>query len=119
MYIRILKAIYSMIESELLWYELYASVINDMEFQINPYDMCMVKIYINGKQCTIDWYIDNNKVLHVEQEVIYDVINKVEVIFLGLMVREGNTHTLLGTNIRYVKNKKVAINMKEYILEDI
>ena len=39
LYLRTLKDICGMIESELLWYELYTSVIKDMSFQINPYDL--------------------------------------------------------------------------------
>ena len=76
-YLRIIKSIYGMIESALLWYELYLSVLKDMEFQLNPYDMCVVNKKINGKQCNIAWYVDDNKVSHVEQDVIYYVISKV------------------------------------------
>ena len=36
LYLRILKAIYGMIESTPLWNELYMSVIKDMGFQLNP-----------------------------------------------------------------------------------
>ena len=78
MYLHILKSIYGMIESALLWYELYVSVLKDTGFQINPYTMCVQNKDINRKQCTIDWYVDDNKVSHVEQDVIDDVINKAE-----------------------------------------
>ena len=71
------------------------SVINDMGFQINPYYMCVANKDVNFKQFTISWYVDNNKVSHVEQKVINDVINKVEGIFLGLTVTKGNMHTFL------------------------
>ena len=54
-----------------------------MVLQINTYDMCVANKDINGKQCTISWHVDNNKVSHVEQGVIDDVTNKVEERFLG------------------------------------
>ena len=72
-----------MIDSALLWYELYVSVLKYMGFQLNTYDMCVANKDINGKQCTISWHVDNNKVSHVEQGVIDDVTNKVEERFLG------------------------------------
>ena len=75
------------------------SVIKGVGFQINPYDMCMANKDINGKQCTIDWYLYGNNFSHVEQDVIDDIINKVEGIFLGLTITKGNTHTFLGIKI--------------------
>ena len=72
-----------MVDSALLWYELYVSVLKYMGFQLNTYDMCVANKDINGKQCTISWHVDNNKVSHVEQGVIDDVTNKVEERFLG------------------------------------
>ena len=65
LYLRILKAIYGMIKSTWLWYELYVSVLKDMGLKINPYGMSVSNNDINGKQCTIDWYMDDNKVSHV------------------------------------------------------
>ena len=84
LYIRILEAIYGMIESAILWYELYMSILKDMGFQLNPYDIYVANIYINVKQCTTDWYFGGNKVPHVEQDVVDDVIIKVEERFPGL-----------------------------------
>ena len=78
LYIRIIKAIYGMIESYLLCYKLYMSVIKDIGFQINPYAICVANKYINNKQCTIAWYVDDNKVSHMVQEIIDDVISKAE-----------------------------------------
>ena len=43
LYLRIRKAIYGMIESALLWYDLFVSVLKDMGFVLNPYDMCVAK----------------------------------------------------------------------------
>ena len=77
MYIRIIKEIYGMVDSSMMWYELYVSVIRDMGFQLKPYDMCVANKDIYGKQCTISWYVDDNKVSHVDQEVINNIINKV------------------------------------------
>ena len=69
LYFRILKTIYGMIDSALIWYELYTSVLKDIGFYLNPYDMCMGKKYIHGKQCTIVWYTEKNLVSHVEQYI--------------------------------------------------
>ena len=89
------------------------SLLKNMGFQPNPYDICVTNKYINGKQCTIAWYVDDNKVSHVEHEVIDYFISKVEESFLVLTVKKGNVHTFLGIKIMHLKNRRIAINMKE------
>ena len=79
----------------------------DIGLQLNYYYMCVANKYISGKHCTIAWYVDDNKVSHVEQDVIYDVINKVEEKFPVLTVTNGNIHTFLGIKIRYLKDGMV------------
>ena len=66
MYLHILKAKYGVIESALLWYESYVSVIKYMGLQLNHYDTHVENKDINRKHCTIAWYVDDNKVSHVE-----------------------------------------------------
>ena len=39
-----------------------------MGFVINPYDMCVASKTINGKQCTIVWYVDDLKVSYEIQK---------------------------------------------------
>ena len=92
LYLRILKEIYGMIKSALHWYKLYRSLIKSMGLQLNPYDTCVANNNINGKKCTIHWYVDNNKVSRVEQEVIDDFISKVEEVLPGLTFIKGNLH---------------------------
>ena len=87
-------------------------MIKDISFQLNTYYMCMSNNGINWKQCNIYWYVKIYKVSHMEQEVINDIINKVEVIFSVLTVKKGNAHQFLGMKIRYLMNKRVSINMK-------
>ena len=33
---------------------------------------------IQGKQCTIAWYVDNNKISHKDPEVVTMIIYKIE-----------------------------------------
>ena len=110
---------YGMVESALLWYEEYLNVLKYVGFKLNPYGMYLANKDINGKQYTTAWYVKDNKVSNVKQDLIGDFINKVEGRFPVLTVMKGNAHTLLGINIRYLNNKRVAINIKEYISEAV
>ena len=87
-----------------------------MGLQLNPYDMCVSDKGINGKYCTIECYVDDNKFSHVEQDIIDDVISKVEDRFPVITLAKGNVNTFLGIKISYLKNRRIAINMKEYII---
>mmetsp|Transcript_7772 Transcript_7772/g.11115 ORF Transcript_7772/g.11115 Transcript_7772/m.11115 type:complete len:99 (+) Transcript_7772:341-637(+) len=61
LYLQVFQAIYGCIKSILFWYELFSSTLQKMGFEINPYDQCMANKIINGSQCTIAWYVDENK----------------------------------------------------------
>mmetsp|Transcript_11447 Transcript_11447/g.16191 ORF Transcript_11447/g.16191 Transcript_11447/m.16191 type:complete len:175 (+) Transcript_11447:1242-1766(+) len=58
-------------------------------FNLNPYDRCVANKYINGKQCTITWYVDNVKVSHVKQAVVYSIIDKMRKEYGDIKVQTG------------------------------
>ena len=60
-----------------------------MGFVLNPYDMCVANKTINGKQCTVTWYVDDNKISHVEQEVADDIVAKIGKRFPELTISTG------------------------------
>jgi hypothetical protein len=35
-------------------------------------------VLIEGKQCTIAWYVDDTKILHVDPTVVTTIIKKIE-----------------------------------------
>ena len=41
LYTRVHRAIYGLIESALLWYEVYTETLKGMGFELNPYDKCL------------------------------------------------------------------------------
>ena len=57
LYLHLLRALYGCIESALLWYNLYVD------------DRCVANKNIKGKQCTMCWYVDDNKVSHEDCDV--------------------------------------------------
>jgi hypothetical protein len=74
LYLELLKALYGRVQSALLWYKLFSSTLNEMGFELNPYDTCVANKTIGGKQCTIAWYLDGIKISHVDDKVILHVI---------------------------------------------
>ena len=74
LYVQLDKALNGCVQSALLWYELYSTTLKDMSFKINPRDPCVANCMIGGKQCTVVWYMDNNKISYFDPKVIDNVI---------------------------------------------
>ena len=90
-----------------------------MGFKLNPYDPCVAKSQIKGKQCTDAWYVDDNKISHVDDTVVTDVIEKIEAKFGKMTVTRGKHHLFLGMKITFNDDATVTLLMKEYIKEAI
>jgi hypothetical protein len=120
LYVRLIKAIYGCVKSALLWYELFSSTLTTMGFKLNPYDQCVANCDINGKQCTIAWYVDDTKISHEDPEVVSDIIRQLEAHFGTMSVTRGDQHVFLGMSITYNRaNRTANISMMEYLKEAI
>ena len=119
LYVRLNKALYGCVQSALLWYELFSTTLKEMGFELNPYDPCVANKMINGRQCTVTWYVDDLKASHVEEKVIEDVVAAIEAKFGKMSVCRGKEHTYLGMKITINDNGTVSIIMPQYIDEAI
>ena len=113
-YLELLKALYGCVQSALLWYELYVTTLKDLGFELNPYDMCVANKMIDGKQCTIGFWVDDNKISHVDPKVVTNIIKLIEKRFGKMVVTRGKEHTFLGMKIKFNGDKTVSIDMKDY-----
>ena len=68
-------------------------------FKLNSHDRCFVNKLVNGKQCTLVWYVDNKQVSHMESKVVDDLINDLKKDFGELVVIIGKKHTFWGMDI--------------------
>jgi hypothetical protein len=41
LYLQLLKALYGCVQSALLWYDLFVSTLQELGFELNPYDLCV------------------------------------------------------------------------------
>ena len=119
LYVRVYVALYGCLESALLWYNLYVNVLKENGFTLNPYDKCVANKIIDGKQCTIVFYVDDNKVSHVNPRVVDDILAMLESHFGKMKTSRGKIHKFLGMDINFMKDKSVKIEMKQQLLEAI
>ena len=74
-----------------------------MGFVLNPYDSCVANCMIDGKQCTIAWYVDDTKISHKDPKVVTSIIEKIEERFGKMTVTRGMEHAFLDMNIQYTE----------------
>jgi len=115
LYLRLLKALYGCVQSALLWYKLFSTTLQGMGFMLNPYDPCIANKIINGKQCTIIWYMDDNKISHINANVVTQIIKAIKKYFGKMMLTEGMKHTFFGMDICFNKDRTIQIGMQTYI----
>ena len=96
-------------ESSLQWYKLYSGTLTEKGFKLNQYGICVTNKLANGKQCTLVWYVDDNKVSHMEAKLVEGLINDLKKHFEKLVVTRGKKHPFWGMDINITKDKKVEI----------
>ena len=119
LYLQLSKALYGCMQSALLWYETFKTCLESLGFELNKYDPCVANKMINGKQCTICWYVDDTKISHVDKNVVDWVINQLEDKFGKMTVTRGTKHTFVGVDIEFLKNGTVQLSMDDYVQECI
>jgi hypothetical protein len=74
---------------------------------------------INGSKRTITWYVDNNKISHVDPDVVTAIILKIEERFGKMTVTRGKEHVFLGMKFVFKENETVKVSMRSYLKESI
>ena len=64
---KVTKAIYGILLGAVLFYNKLKGVLPKMGFEMNDYDECTFNKMINGKQCTIQFHVDDLKLSHLQQ----------------------------------------------------
>jgi hypothetical protein len=120
LYVLVLKAIYGMLQSSLLYYKKFRKDIEEIGFKVNPYDPCVANRTVKEKQQTVTWHVDDLKSSHVDPTVndefhtwlqkkyASDMIGKVKAV-------RGKRHDYLGMTLDYNIPGAVQIDMVDYV----
>jgi hypothetical protein len=119
LYVELQKALYGTLQAALLfWENLTEFLTNELGFEVNPYDSCVVNKVIDGKQCTILWHVDDLKLSHVKQEVLETIANKINKKYgqqTPIVIHRGKVHDYLGMTIDYSEEGKVKFTMPDFV----
>ena len=69
----------------------------------------------NGSQCTVGWYVDDNKVSHVGDDKNTMIVDAIEKHFGKLARRTGDKHTFLGMDVEMISKGNIAISTPQHI----
>ena len=78
MYAESKKAIYGTLEASLLFWKKLSKSLEEMGYQRNEYDWCVMNKIIDNKQCTIIWNVDDLRTSHVEPAVVSSVLADID-----------------------------------------
>jgi hypothetical protein len=117
------NAIYGTMVAGLLYYCKFAESLEKNEFIMSPYDPCVWNKIINGKQCTICFYVDDCKISHVSTEVLGNTIallrEEYENEFTDgsgkMKVPRGKVHKYLGMALDFTVKYVLKVTMIEYV----
>ena len=76
-YVELAKALYGTMQGAILFYNNISTfLVDDLGFEINPYNKCVANKIIKGKQCMVCWHVDELKISHVNQSVLDNIVKK-------------------------------------------
>ena len=91
-----------MLKSALLFYKKLRGELEDMGFEVNPYDPCVVNKIINRTQMTVRWHVEDLKVSHKDPMEVTKFIMAMGHIYGSKMsVTRGKVHEYLGMDLDY------------------
>ena len=70
MYTQLSKAFYGMLRAALLFYTKLRSDLENMGFEIFPYELYVTNKMVNGNQMTVCCHINNQKVSHIDKNAV-------------------------------------------------
>jgi hypothetical protein len=122
LYVRMLKAMYGLLRSALLFYLKLVEDLKSYGFEINPYDPCVATKMVDGTQMTVTWHVDDLKISHLKQSRLDEFLHYLRLKYGdGLVVHTGDVHDYLGVDHDYSEKGVVKLSMMKHIdkiLED-
>ena len=89
-------SIYSTLEASLLFWTKLSKSLEEMGYNINEYDWCIMNKMVKGKQCNIIWHMDYLRIFHVDCDIVSTLIYDIDTEhgkFSKITITQGKIHT--------------------------
>ena len=117
LYLKVLRAIYGMLQSALLWYRKFRSDLEGNGFIFNSYDGCVANKVMKGSQMTVRFHVDDCMSSHIKPKANDEFLkwlNKQYGEHGEVKAVRGQVHDYLGMTFHF-GNGEVKIDMVEYV----
>ncbi|KAG7340378.1 hypothetical protein IV203_023921 [Nitzschia inconspicua] len=107
LYVHLIKALYGMLVSAMLFYKKLKQDLIEYGFEINPYNPynpCVVNKMVNGKQLTVTWHVDDLKVSHMQPSVVTEFMEWVKTMYVR--------HAIFGQGAPICTSQKQILNTR-------
>ena len=118
LYLQVLRALYGMLVSALLWYQQFRRDLESKDFVFNPYDPCVANRWVGHQKHTVCFHVDDMKSSHPDPKVNDDFLvwlNKMYGEHGEVTATRGKVHDYLGMTFTYQDDGKVVISMEDYM----
>ena len=121
LYVRLSKALYGMLRAALLFYKRLRSDLDNMGFEVNPYDPCVANKMVNGHQMTVCWHVDDLKVSHKEESAVTALAMKLSKLYGSkTTICRGKVHEYLGMDMDWVTEPgTIIVSVIKYLYKVI
>jgi hypothetical protein len=117
-YLQVLRALYGMLVAALLWYRQFRAELEGQGFVFNPYDPCVANRWVDHKQHTIRFHVDDIMSSHVDPKVndsFLAWLNEKYGTHGEVKATRGHIHDYLGMTFDFSHKGKVVISMVDYM----
>jgi hypothetical protein len=119
LYVVMLKALYGLLQSSLLYYKNICQDIEDIGFEIKPYDPCAANQRMDGNQHTLTWHVDDVKSSHVDSRVNREFYHWLQAMHASdgigqVKAARGAEHDYLALILDYCEPGKLRLDMTPY-----
>ena len=114
LYVWVLKALYGIRTSSLLWYKKFGRDLKSYGFIFNPYDPCVTSRKVKGNQHTIRFHVDDIMSSHNDEVVNTEFgkwLNRKYGKYKPVEPMRGKRHDFLGMNFDFTELKVLNIDM--------
>ena len=116
LYVRLSKALYGLLQSELLFYRKLRAELEYFGFTVNPYDPCVANKIINDSQMTVPWNVDDLKIFHKDSREVTKFIKHFGNIYGDRMtLHRGKVHDYFEMGLDFSSPNVLNVGMIKYI----
>jgi hypothetical protein len=116
LFVKMQKTVYGMLRASLLFYLKLVGELEEMGFELNPYDPCVANKIVDGSQMTVTWHVDDLKVSHKDGfEITMFIARLTKIYGEKVTVKRGKCHDYMGMDLDYSKKGCLRISMIKYL----